>query len=92
MTQGKFDKMLEVCLTMYNLDKENLLSAWAYGHALVWNNKIKEAIKLFDLTYTKYPDETWSSMGKALRHAINNEKQEALKSQNLFGNTLDLKK
>jgi non-specific serine/threonine protein kinase len=80
MTQGKYDKMLEACIIMYNLDKENLLSAWAYGHALVWNNKIKEAKKLFDLTYTKYPDQTWSLIGKALRHAIDKEKQEALKS------------
>ena len=79
LTEGKYDKMLEVCLIMYNLNKENLLSILAYGQALVYNNKKEEATRLFDLTFKKYPNETWSLMGKALRHAINNEKQKALK-------------
>jgi TolB-like protein/Tfp pilus assembly protein PilF len=79
-SEGRFDKVLETCFKMYSLDKDNLLSAWAYGQALVCNNKVEEATKLLDLTVTKYPNETWSLMGKALRHAINNEKQEALDS------------
>ncbi len=79
-SEGRFDKALETCFKMYNIDQDNLLSAWAYAHALVWNNKLKKATKLFDSIAEKYPDQTWALIGKALRHAINNEKQEALKS------------
>jgi tetratricopeptide (TPR) repeat protein len=78
LTDGNYAKMLDACLNMYNIDPENLLSAWAYGQALVYNKKIDEATKLFDSAYAKYPNETWSLMGKALRHAIHNEKGEAL--------------
>jgi len=79
LSEGRFDKALETCFKMYSIDKDNLLSAWAYAHALVYNNKIKEAKKLLDSMAVKFSDQPWSLLGKALRHAIGNEKQEALK-------------
>jgi TolB-like protein/Tfp pilus assembly protein PilF len=79
LVEGKYVKMLEACHNMYNIDKENVLSIWAYGQALVYNNRIEEATRLFDVTFAKYPNDTWSLIGKALRHAMYNEKQEALK-------------
>ena len=77
---GKFDKSLETCSKMYNLDKDNPISAHAYAYTLACNNNVKEATKLFDSVVVSHPDLPHSLLGKAIRHAINNEKQEALKS------------
>ena len=77
---GKFDKLLETCSKMYNLDKNNPLSVYAYAYAFAFNNNVKEATKLFDSLAASHPDLPFSLVGKAMRHAINNEKQEALKS------------
>jgi len=80
LSEGRFDIALETCIKMYCIDQDNLLSAWAYAHALVCNNKLKEAKKLLNSMTEKYSDQPWALLGKALRHAINKEKQEALKS------------
>ena len=79
---GNFDRMLEACRKMYNLDKENLLMVWSYANALAYNGKIKEATNLFDSMLIKNPDQFHSMLGKAQRHALNNEKQESLESIN----------
>ena len=65
---------------MYNLDKNNPVSVNAYAYTLALNNNVKEATKLFDSLLVSHPDLPLSLLGKALRHAINNEKQEVLKS------------
>jgi tetratricopeptide (TPR) repeat protein len=77
---GRFDKVCETCLKMYNLDKDNLLSTWSYANALAFNNKVAEATSLFDSMMNKYPDDFYSKIGKAQRYAINNEKEKALES------------
>jgi len=79
LIEGKFDRAVETCFKMYCIDQDNLLSSWAYAHALVFNNQIKEAEKLLDLMAVKFSDQPWSLLGKALNHAIKHEKQEALK-------------
>ena len=79
-SDGKFDKSLETCSKMYNLDKDNPVSVFAYANALAYNNNVKEATKLFDSMQVSHPDLPHTLLGKAIRHAINNEKQEALKS------------
>jgi Tfp pilus assembly protein PilF len=77
---GKFDKALETCTKMYNLDKDNPISVNAYAYTFACNNNIKEATKLWDSLVLSHPDLPHSLLGKAIRHAINNEKQAALKT------------
>jgi non-specific serine/threonine protein kinase len=77
---GRFDKVLETCFKMYNLDKHNLMSVWCYANSLAYNNKIKEATRLYDSLTINYPDQFYSFIAKVQRHALNNEKQEALES------------
>jgi len=77
---GKYDKSLETCSEMYNLDKDNPISVNAYAYTFACNNNVKEATKLFDSLLVSHPDLPISLVGKAIRHAINNEKQEALES------------
>ena len=79
-SEGRFDRVLETCLKMYELDKENPLSVWSYGYALACNKKVKKATRLFDTLIKNQPDQFLSLMCKALRHAINNEKQETIQS------------
>jgi TolB-like protein len=79
-SEGRFDKVLETCLKMYNLDKDNLMSIWAYAYALAFNYKVRKSTKLLDSLIVKHPDQFLSMIGKALRHAINDEKQEAIQS------------
>ena len=50
------------------------------AHALVYNNKLKEAKKLLDSMAEKYSDQPFALLGTALRYTIIKEKQEALKS------------
>ena len=77
---GKFDMSLEACSKMYSINQDNPISGFAFAYALVFNNNIKEATKLFDSIFVNHPDLPHSMLGKALIHAINNEKQEALES------------
>jgi TolB-like protein/Tfp pilus assembly protein PilF len=77
---GNFDKSLEASSKMYNLDKDNPISVTAYAYSLACKNNVTEATKLFDSLVVSHPDLPFSLLGKAIRHAINNEKQEALKS------------
>ncbi|MBA7558788.1 hypothetical protein ES708_00397 [subsurface metagenome] len=80
ISEGQFDKALETCYKMYALDKNNLMSLWTYAYALATNNQIKEATKIFDSLNVNYPDQFHTIIGNSLRHAINNNKQQALES------------
>jgi adenylate cyclase len=77
---GKLDQALETSYRLYNLDRDNLMSIWFYGLTLAINNKVKEATRLLDSSIKTSPDEFFSKVSKAFRHAINNDKQKALQS------------
>jgi len=74
--EGNFESALETSLRMYRLDRDNLLSLWVYGFSLAYINKVKKATRKFDTLIANYPDQFLSLIGKMIRHAINNEKEE----------------
>jgi non-specific serine/threonine protein kinase len=81
LAEGRFDRAAETSYIMHNLDKNNLLWVWAYAHALVCNNKVEEANEVLDSLIGNNRDQSWwSLLGKVLKHAINNEIQDALES------------
>ena len=80
LSEGRLDRALETGYNMYCVDKDNPLSIWVYAHGFACNNKIKEATMLFDSLDDKYPGQFITMISKALRHAINNQKNEALNS------------
>jgi len=87
LSEGKLDHALETSYRAYNLDKVNMASIFGYAHTLAMNNKVKKATELFDSLIITYPTQFHTRLGKALRHAINNQNQDALQSL-----TEDLKK
>jgi non-specific serine/threonine protein kinase len=87
LSEGKLDHALETSYRAFNLDKVNMASIFGYAHTLAMNNKVKKATELFDSLIITYPTQFHTKLGKALRHAINNQNQDALQSL-----TEDLKK
>jgi TolB-like protein/Tfp pilus assembly protein PilF len=87
LSEGKFDEALDTSYKMYNFDRDNLIYIHNYACTLSIINRIREATELFDLLINTYPNQFLTKIGKALRYAINNQKQDALEAI-----TEDLKK
>ena len=87
LSEGKLDEALETSYRMYNFDRDNLIYIQNYAFTLSINNRVREATELFDSLINTYPNQFFTKIGKALRHAINNQKQDALEAI-----TEDLKK
>jgi len=80
LSEGRFDRAVETCNKMYDLNKENPLWVWAIAHALVCNRQVEEAKRFLDSMVVNKSDQSWTLLTKALKHAINSEIQATLES------------
>jgi len=80
MYEGRFDTAKEYNLKFHQLDSRNPLMRVAYSFMLAYNNQLDDAYENIDKLFKDEPQSPWTQLGLFLKHALQGNKDEALKS------------
>ena len=73
LCEGRFSEYEKVTFLMHNLDENNRLLFWGYGHSLALNGNYNEAVKIMEQLQNNNSDDIAAKISGTFQSALTNE-------------------